>query len=263
MSDRAELTADEEISVRHLTHYLGHYDKYLIVPETLNINRAGFHLARFGSQYFGSVEANTRLMLSRDFYERFQDYEYILIYHLDSLVFSDQLEAWCDTGLDYIGPPWVPTEDTPWVKEPGVGNGGFCLRKVSSCLNVLYSEQYALPPNEYWQRVQRKRPSPWFWFYWPNKIWKHVRRYNDVQWEVGRYKRHEDQFWGNRAQHYYPDFKIADVEQALQFAFEGEPRTSFEKLGCQLPFGCHAWPKYDREFWEPHLLSSFEYQEIQ
>jgi hypothetical protein len=76
-----------------------------------------------------------------------------------------------------------------------------------------------------------------------------------VQWEVAQYRKNEDLFWGNRAQHYYSDFKIASVEQALQFAFESEPRASYEKLG-RLPFGCHAWPKYDREFWEPYLLSS-------
>src|SRR5690606_7208876 len=31
-SDRAELTADEEISLRHLLHFLGDYDRYLVLP---------------------------------------------------------------------------------------------------------------------------------------------------------------------------------------------------------------------------------------
>jgi hypothetical protein len=22
----------------------------------------------------------------------------------------------------------------------------------------------------------------------------------------------------------------------------------------RLPFGCHAWPRYDRMFWEPYLV---------
>jgi hypothetical protein len=25
--------------------------------------------------------------------------------------------------------------------------------------------------------------------------------------------------------------------------------------GGNMPFGCHAWERYDRRFWEPHLLS--------
>lgn len=258
MSARVELTPDEKISYHHLHHYLGRYDKYLIVSQDLQINFPGMSVQRFDNKYFGSVAAHTQLMLSQQFYERFQEYEYILVYHLDALVFSDQLEMWCDAGLDYIGPPWLPTEHTPWVemKEPGVGNGGFCLRKVSSCLKVLSSQRYALPPEEYWRRVQRKRPSPWHWLFWPNKLWKRVRRYNDVQWEINQYEKNEDLFWGNRAQHYYPDFKIATLDQALQFAFEADPRASYEKLGRQLPFGCHAWPKYDREFWEPFLLQA-------
>ena len=43
------------------------------------------------------------------------------------------------------------------------------------------------------------------------------------------------------------------VAFALAFAFEAEPRRCFERLG-RLPFGCHRWQKFDRAFWEPHLL---------
>ncbi|MCP4418710.1 MAG: hypothetical protein GY805_18995, partial [Chloroflexi bacterium] len=86
MSNRAELTPDEEISRRHLVHYLGRYDKYLVVPQSLSINMPGFGIERFDERFFGSVAANTQLMLSRQFYERFSQYEYILIYHFDALV---------------------------------------------------------------------------------------------------------------------------------------------------------------------------------
>ncbi|MCP4422089.1 MAG: hypothetical protein GY805_36210, partial [Chloroflexi bacterium] len=60
MSNRAELTPDETLSLHHLTHHLGHYDKYLVIPETLQIERPGFYLARFDNSYFGSAAANTR-----------------------------------------------------------------------------------------------------------------------------------------------------------------------------------------------------------
>jgi hypothetical protein len=32
------------------------------------------------------------------------------------------------------------------------------------------------------------------------------------------------------------------------------PRLCFELNGRKLPFGCHAWQRYDRGFWEPYLL---------
>lgn len=256
MSNRAELTPDEEISLRHLRHYLGRYDRYMVVPEHLDVDFPDFQLARFDDSYFGSAAANTRLMLSTGFYERFRAYQYILIYHLDALVFSDQLEAWCQKGFDYIGPPWLITEDTPWVKEPGVGNGGFSLRKVESCLKVLNSSQYAMTPREYWRRTVAVQPFLGRLLRLPYRYVKHIKRFNNIQRELARYKRNEDLFWGWRATHYWADFKIASVETALRFAFESMPRTCFERLDCQLPFGCHAWPKYDRAFWETYLLQA-------
>ena len=50
--------------------------------------------------------AYNRLMMSEQFYRAFEGYEYILIYQLDCLVFSNALEEWCRKGYDYIGAPW-------------------------------------------------------------------------------------------------------------------------------------------------------------
>ena len=255
MSNRTELTPDEETSLNHLTSYLGKYDKFLIVPESLNIERVGFKLARFHEQYFGSVLANTKLMLSQEFYERFLEYEFILIYHTDALVFSDQLEMWCDADFDYIGPPWLQTKDTPWVKEPGVGNGGFCLRRVKSCLRVLQSSRLAVEPDEYWQKYCTQVVSWKRWINYPRKYLKQVHYFNSVEREIRNFERNEDKFWSFRAQHYDPAFKIAPVEVALRFAFEGDPAMCFEMNNYELPFGCHAWPKFDRAFWEQFILN--------
>jgi len=40
----------------------------------------------------------------------------------------------------------------------------------------------------------------------------------------------------------------------VSFSFEVGPKHCFEKNNQTLPFGCHAWAKYDREFWKPYLL---------
>jgi hypothetical protein len=82
----------------------------------------------------------------------------------------------------------------------------------------------------------------------------HLKYFNCIRWELGRYPAAEEHFLANRAHHYCPDFKIAPVDEALSFAFECVPRYCFELTGQQLPFGCHAWHVYDREFWEEYLL---------
>ena len=63
-------------------------------------------------------------------------------------MFSDDLLQWCEAGWDYIGAPWLPCRDSEWVKEPAVGNGGFTLMKVESCLRVLYN-RYREEPLSY------------------------------------------------------------------------------------------------------------------
>src|SRR5207237_10589092 len=63
-------------------------------------------------------------------------------------------------------------------------------------------------------------------------------------------------FWSDESVKYYPGFKIASVELGLRFGFEVAPRVCFAQNNYTLPFGCHAWPKYDRDFWEPYLLKS-------
>jgi hypothetical protein len=261
MHNRKELTSDEQISFKHLSHYLPLYDKYLVLPELLDINLPGCKFKRFENKYFGSVEAYTRLMLTEQFYRAFEDYKYILIYHLDALVFSDQLSDWCNTDLDYIGPPWFPCDDSPWVKTPRVGNGGLSLRKISSFLKVFHSEQYWIQPNEYWHALYANKPSYVRMLNWPRKFAKRLLPFNNVRQEMAQWHlrpdgtRNEDHFWSDRAIHYYPELRVASFDVGLRFAFEVAPRLCYELNQRKLPFGCHAWTRYDRGFWEPYLLT--------
>ncbi len=260
MHNRKELTCDEQISFAHLTHYLKPYDKYLVVPESLDISLPGCALKRFKNEYFGSVAANTQLLLSEAFYASFRDYQYILIYHLDALVFSDQLLPWCEMGLDYIGPPWIHCADSPWVKESRVGNGGLSLRRIDSFLKVFRSEVRWIEPEEYWQERFAGMPAHLRMLNLPRKFLKRLTCLNNARREMAQWHlrpdgtKNEDHFWSDRARHYVPEFKVASVEVGPRFAFEVAPRLCFDMNHSQLPFGCHAWPRYDRAFWEPHLL---------
>src|ERR1051326_3722640 len=258
LSNREELTPDEEISLRHVVHFLGQYDKFLVIPQSLNVAYPGFGIKRFPTKFFGSVAAHTKLMLSRRFYKAFQEYKYILLYHPDALVFSDQLLHWCDTGLDYIGAPFLPCPDAPWVTAPRVGNGGFSLRKIESFLKVIDSPKYAVEPAEYWEAFYAAKPKYVQYLHLPRRYLKYLHTFNSARWEMSKMHlvdwRHEDLFWSDEAVKYYPDFRVAAVDLGLRFAFEVDPRHCFELTNYTLPFGCHAWPKYDRSFWEPYLL---------
>ena len=81
-----------------------------------------------GPGHAQDLAAHGALLLSRRFYEAFARYDFVLIYHLDALVFSDQLASWCAAGYDYIGAPWLVSPDTPHIFTEKVGNGGFSLR---------------------------------------------------------------------------------------------------------------------------------------
>jgi hypothetical protein len=259
LSNRTYLTPEEEISFRHLTHFLGEHDKYLVVPESLQLEHPGFGIKRFSDKFFGSAKAYTRMMLSPKFYKAFSEYKYILIYHLDSLVFSDQLMKWCETDLDYIAPPWFNCPDSPSVTAPRVGNGGFSLRKIQSFLRVIYSPRNSIDPHKYWADFCSYNPRYIQYINLPRKYLKRLKIFNNARWQLFRWRhsrniRNEDHFWSEEAVNYYPEFKIASFDTGLRFAFEVAPRTCYELNNRNLPFGCHAWHKFDRNFWEPYLL---------
>ena len=264
LSPRQTFTADEQLSLRHLVHYLGKYDKYLIAPRTSPVRLEGFQFKGFSEKFFGSATAINHLLYYPGFFRAFEDYRYIMIYHLDSLVFSDQMAYWCNSGLDYIGAPWIRCDDLPWVKQPRVGNTGFGLMKVESALKVLYA-RYRRHPSTYWldmfTRNSRRVEPVVRWLKKLQRWFPRARLINRPieEWEKMRVpstnRRNCDLFWSDRAVEYWPEYKVASLEQGLAFAFEAAPRTCFEMNGGIIPFGCHAWARYDRKFWEPLLLN--------
>lgn len=257
------LSEDEETSFRHLERYLGAYQNFLLMPRHLDFERRGFEPKRFDDRFFTGVNAYSSLLLSDEFYASFNEYRYILIYQLDALVFSDQLSDWCAKGYDYIGAPWIVPPAPGFVETPCVGNGGFSLRRIEAFSRVLNSKTYFQEPAEYWSNFAEGKSIIQKAKHLPRGFLKRLRTYNGARWEAARWTRdgfsrygpNEDLFWSLRATHYDPEFKIAGVGDALKFAFELEPRRCYELNSYQLPFGCHGWAKYDRDFWEPFLLT--------
>lgn len=262
LSSRPGLQEEEEISLRQLVHHLGPYEKFLMMPEGMDLEIEGFKAQVYPRKYFGSAAAHGKLLGSRSLYRDFLDYEYIFFYHLDSLVFRDELMEWCDKDIDYIGPPWINCEDSPWVDRPRVGNGGFTLLRVDSAMKAL-TNRYLMKPTTYWfdlftshapacliaglGKLEAKFPN------W-RMVGTLMREWREME-DPASVNRHNDVFWADMAVMYEPGFKVASLEDGLKFAFEVSPRTCLEMNGGEMPFGCHAWARYDRAFWEPFLVA--------
>ena len=105
---KTDFKDNELLSLKHLDKFLGKYDKFFVIPEKLDakkIKRKNYRAVKLPSHHFQSVRSFSELTTTQEFYLPFVEYEYVLIYHLDALVFSDQLIFWCRKGYDYIGSP--------------------------------------------------------------------------------------------------------------------------------------------------------------
>ena len=258
---RSPDSVEERISLRHAERWFRDYDVYAVTPSGVRLG--GYPRMVFADRYFASLQHNNHLRLLPEFYERFGRYDYLLVYELDSLVFSGDLGAFCTGDHDYLGAPWVRYDaDNRPVGFDGVGNSGFSLRRVQACLNVLTSDVRDMHPAEYWRKIGREKPG------WLKLIGvvgaasKALGYRNDVSWFVRQFiystqrtwSPHEDKFWRLYAPRFDPEFRIAPVEQALRFSFEHAPSFCFAANGGRLPLGCHAWFKHDNAFWQPYLL---------
>jgi hypothetical protein len=234
------LTPDEEVSMRHLEAYLGGHDTYLVAPVGSELRLPGA-VRTLPRDLFRDHRAHQRLMLSRSFYELFVAYEFVLVYHLDSLVLRSELERWCERGWDYVGAPWLRERDGA-LTLTGVGNGGFSLRRVESCLRVI--ETLRRP-------AVRAARATRFGF----ALGRRLARPGAPARQLLRDRyAFEDKVWGLEAPRVHASFRVAPAEEALAFAFETHPRACFELNGGRLPFGCHKWRAHEPDFWEPYVL---------
>lgn len=231
----------EKRSLVQAYEVLHSYPLVVIKPYSLDLSELKEEFPKltftsFDDNYFKGISGYNRLMLTPDFYERFLDSRYILIYQLDAYVFRDELKDWCNKGYDYIGAPWLqkPIYRLPVISslmhlvhlyhkykgKPSkqdlynkVGNGGLSLRKTDSHYRVACKQADSIA------------------FYLSQK--RH-HLYN------------EDVFWATEAQ----GFLYPEAMEAIRFAFDKYPDYCYKLTNQQLPFGCHSWYKRKmKKFW--------------
>lgn len=213
--------------------------------EVLNKAELSYKIKYFDKKYFKSLRGYNQLMLSCDFYKRFSIYEYMLIYQLDAYVFRDELEYWCKQRYDYIGAPWFEgwhdaVADSPII---GVGNGGFSLRRTRSMIRLLKTVKYY----EFTERLIEVSKL--------DKLLKNsvllsklIRRIIKIK----RNNKNEDLYIYNLSL-VFRWFKIAPSSEALRFSFDANPEVLYKLNNNKLPFGCHAWERYNPNFWSQFI----------
>lgn len=225
---RDRLSAEEAYSVQvSLTNLVG-YDVFWIAPKSLNTAyyESNFPirlLKRYDDRYFTSVAGYSSLLVQKSFYEDFSSYGHLLICQTDAIVLKPTLADWLLEPYDYIGAPWPGgyslTLPVPDLNVPGaikctafVGNGGFSLRRVESCIGLI---------NEF-QNVSSE--------------WSSRGHAEDLFFG----------FMGNLSRR----FVLPNVMTAARFSHDIDPGYLQQLTGGEIPLGVHAWSKYDRGLWE-------------
>lgn len=210
---REQLNICEQVSLRQVQFILAKYDIVFVSPSKMKYFYSGNDAVEFfPDECFETRYGYSELLMTTDFYARFDKYEYLLIYQLDAYVFQDKLDYYCSLGYDYIGAPL--NKNFSKITGGRVGNGGFSLRKISSCIrmtncrNHIIGEVFANIPDD------------------------------------GIHIRAEDQFfsWCGYNKNY--DFRVPDIKTAVGFALECDVQHAYRKLNEKnLPCGVHAWSK--------------------
>ena len=216
--------ANEQLALAHNLSVLKNRSVVFVYPKGLDLEfyqklapQAVFEA--FDDSYFKSVMAYNDLMLSTSFYQRFISFEYILILQMDAWVFEDRLDYWMKKDFDYIGAPdaFYKTEPSSWHNRllgSHLMNGGLSLRKTASMVKAL----------SYYDKWYRKT-----------------------------YEGLEDSFFSGHYSRFWPIrfiLKLPDYKTALSFAFEKSPKEEYRRNQDKLPFGCHAYLKFDPDFWK-------------
>jgi hypothetical protein len=260
---RPDLAGDERIALRQCLRVFAARTVVLVAPHGLDLKaheemaRADgrtFAVERFDARFFTGTASYNRLMLSRRFYRRFRDSEFILIYQLDAFAFRDELDFWTAQNVDYVGGPWFEGFSGSGASSatlPRGGGGGFSLRRVRSFRRVLNTWRVMKGPGsllrEYVAAGTSVRGDTIL-----KVLLKSLGYKNNSRFWVRRSTHiNEDLFWTNFAPLIRPDFRVADGRLALRFSFECQPQRQYEMNDRHLPFGCHAWARYDRDFWRP------------
>jgi hypothetical protein len=253
---KKDISPDEYLSLKSSMLHLKAYDKVVVAPKKFMNDKEflarwksyGYKIVFFHNKYFVSVDSYNKFMMKKDFYKTFEKYDYMLIYQLDVLVFVDSLDYWISRKIDYVGAPWI-VEDKDGKRFQGAGNGGLSLRNIKTFIQVLESKKLFNKREEFLLLSLNTKMKNIFilWLLLRTGLTRHMAALYRII-----YDGQEDIFWAFYATFFVDNFRVATVRESLLFAFEEYPEFCFKHNNNRLPFGVHAWGRYNPVFWKEY-----------
>lgn len=200
------------------------------IKEVFNISLDASRFISFSDEFFTSVSAYSKLLLTSNFYKTFYDlgYEYSYIFQLDCYLFRDELPYWVKLGYDFIGSPIMAT-NSDWGPNCGllnyVGNGGFSLRNNKTLCEALdtggrYKDIY----KKYGEELFNKRL--------PKNTDKCYIDFEDI--------------YICRLLSRFIKLRIPSAKVASRFSWDRNPWVVSNVYGVDLPMACHNWVLFSR-----------------
>ena len=271
-----QLTANELASLNQLFSIIYkqeiclYYSEDIEITNYLNLSKKynnSISTLKSNNKNFISVQTYSSLLISKQFYESFDKYKFILIYQLDAYLFKDEIDYWCNKNYDYIGAPWTGTHYYNGELLLGVGNGGLSLRKVRSfivLLNKIRIQEVLMKYEAYsfkgilsnifkisFEIIKSKKVQ--------SNLEKKISFQEDIFWCVDIKKLLIEKKFQSvllsllRILFCSYSFKIPCFIESLKFSFETKPEELYTLNNEELPFGCHAWEKYEPDFWKSFI----------
>lgn len=196
------------------------YDICILCPKLLRTdfikNTFGFspQYLREASVYFSGKNAYSRLMERHDLYDRFSEWDYMLIVQADVWLFnhtSYQIEDFLDKNPVYMGALWHEDySKTIGMNGVTCGNGGLSLRNTKKIANLLRTSKYK---NE-------------------------------------RLKTVEDQYISYII---YNEKLMTSEDDAFGFSVDNYPDYWLKRFDGKMPMGAHMSKNEWRELWKPYV----------
>jgi hypothetical protein len=264
------LTPVEKVVVRHNAKLLRKYPFVIIGPscaisemeearELILSEAIDVTIRRFPDDDFAGIVGYNSLLKSHRFLDAFSDHDFVLICQTDAVMLSDELETWLTEGFDFIGPPLFQGFDKPEMPPLFIqgANGGLSLRKIAASKHAL--EKIRIVPKNIFSKLVA----------WSGLLKISYLLLRNKPWLLSKPSHNEDIFWTVQIPNFVASFHVAPPETSAEFAYEVLPRYLFEVAGGKLPLGCHAWQRYDRDFWlsvfpaklSADLLAAFSHDE--
>lgn len=223
-----QLDEDEIFSVKTSLSNLKGHETYWVAPVGIDLSFYdqsfdSIEVKHFDDKYFDSINGYNKLLTSNFFYETFLEYEFSLVCQPDAVVLKPELNNWLEKPFDYIGAPWPNGYSlkihTNKLSLPDgitcttfVGNGGLSLRRNKACIELL---------NEF----------------------------PDVAANWREFGHAEDLFYSFLS-NISSNFRVPNLITAANFSHDIEPIYLQKLINGKVPFGVHAWSKYEKEYWQ-------------